>query len=122
MNKYTGEVDVKLGDKKYTLVFDWRAIAEFQSTFGKEADVTKFGLSEIADTLLIGFKKHHPDLTIDDIMDASPAIGYVSDCIVEGFIYAQHGAEEGAKIVESARETMTEIQDSVKKKTKSEKA
>ena len=122
MNKYTGEVDFKLGDKTYTLVFDWRAIAEYQSRFGKDANIEDFSLEQIAETLLIGLKKHHPDISIDDIMDQSPPLGYVSDCIIEAFVYAHHGVEEGRRIIDEAKNVAEQLQEEVKKKTKSKTA
>ena len=115
MNKYTGEVDVKLGDKTYKLVFNWKAIAEYQSEFGIDAQIESFTINQIARVLQIGLSTKHPEVTIDDIMDASPPMGYITDCIIEAFIYAQHGAENGGKIVEEARRIVEETE----KKTKS---
>ena len=117
-NKYTGEVDIKIKDKVYKIVYDWRAISEYQTKFGKDADLNNFTLEQIAETLLIGLQKHHKEeITLDDIFEASPPMSYVSDCIVEAFIYAQHGPEEGSKIIDDAKNLV----DDVKKKMKSPK-
>jgi hypothetical protein len=119
VNKYTGEVKLSLGDRYYVLVYDWLAISEFQTRFGVDANVSKFNISEMAETLLIGLKRHHPDVTIDDLREASPPISYVSDKIVEAFIYAQHGKEKGIEILEEASRAADEIEEEVKKKTRS---
>jgi hypothetical protein len=119
MNKYTGEVDVKLGNKSYKLIYDWRAISEFQSRFGKDANLNDFSIDQIAETLLIGLKKYHEsDVTLEDIFDASPAMGYVSDCIIEAFVYSQHGPEKGAEIIKDAKK----LDEDIKKKITSKKA
>ncbi len=117
MNKYLGEVPIKLGEKTYKIVYDWRAISEFQSKFGNNADVNTFSIDQIAETLVIGLSKHHPDITLDDIMAASPPIGYVSDCIVEAFVYAQHGVEEGKKMIDEAKNIVKESKKKPKKTT-----
>lgn len=105
MNKYTGEVDIKIGDKSAKLVYDWKAIAAFQSKFGKNSNINDFDINQICDTLLIGLQKHNPEITKDDIFDSSPAMTYITDCIVEAFIYAQYGAEKGGEIVTEALKT-----------------
>lgn len=117
-NKYTGVVDVQIGDKKAKLVYDWAAIAEFQSTFGKEADINSFDIDQIATTLLIGLKRHNPEITKDDIFETSPAVAYISDCIAESFLYAQLGPEKAKALVEEARKQEKDVLAQVKKKTK----
>ena len=108
-NKYTGEVDFKLGEKALKVVFDLRAVAKFQSTFGNDADVDQFSLEQLIKTLIIGLEKHHSDITEEEIYEANPPIENISDAIVAGFIYAKKGPEEGQKIIDEALKAADEL-------------
>lgn len=97
MNKYTGEVPVKVGDKVCTLFFSWRALAEVQSKHG--TDILKelsHGMSFdiIADVLAIGFKKHNPEMTKEAIMDASPAFVPMVQAVDKALAFAYFGADD----------------------------
>lgn len=102
MNKYTGEVHLKIGEKDCVLVYDWGAIAAYQSKFGKDARITDFGIDELCDALLIGLKKHNPEITKEFIMDNSTPLGQVVDAIIEAFVYAHNGVEKGIEILEAS--------------------
>lgn len=116
-NKYTGEVDIKIGNKNCKLVYDYRAIASYQTKFGKDANVNNFNIEEIVDTLLIGLAKNNPEITKDDIFDSSPAMAYVTDCIVEAFLYAQYGVDEARKIIDEATKAAEDVKKKLKKTT-----
>ena len=68
-NKYTGEVEVKIGEKKCVLVFDWHALSALHSRFpddlrGGLLDVGKVNDPlKLAAILAIGLQKHNPEVT-----------------------------------------------------------
>jgi hypothetical protein len=75
-NKYTGEVTIKIGEKTFTLVYDWTAIALLESELGAEVlralfDAGPVALSKI---LSVGMAKHHPEMTPEKVMELSPPI------------------------------------------------
>lgn len=105
MNKYTGEFEVKIGEKTCTLVFDWRALAEIQSKYG--VDILKelsrgISFEIIADVLAIGFKKKSPEMTVDIILDASPAFVPMVQAIDKALAFAYFGADGVPDTVEDA--------------------
>lgn len=96
MNKYTGEVDIKLGEKTCTLIYDWRAIAQIQSTLGKDfiTDLQKnVNPGSIAEVLVIGLKKKNPEVTVDQILDASPPLLHTIEIVATAIGFAYFGAE-----------------------------
>jgi hypothetical protein len=100
MNKYAGETDILIGDKKCTLVFNWRAIAEIHSTLGKDfiADLqNNVNPATIADVLLIGLKKLNPEVTREQILDASPPLLQTVQTVAEAIGFAYFGAEKPVK-------------------------
>ena len=129
-NKHTGIVTISIGGKSAKLVYDYEAIAAFQAEFGKKADINDFGLTQLVDTLLIGLKRHNPDITKEEIFKASPPVAQMSDWLVKAFLYAQHGPEEGGKIIDEAEALGRDLQKKTggrpvkktPKKTKSPKA
>lgn len=113
MNKYTGEVEVKIGNKLCKLVFDWRCLAEIQTKYG--VDILKelsHGISFdiVADVLAIGLKKHNPEMTKDAILDESPAFVSMVKAIDKALAFAYFGADE-------LPEKYSEEKSDVKKKT-----
>jgi hypothetical protein len=111
MNKYTGEVEIQLGAKKGILVFDWRAIAELQTKLGADAITDMFKQvkpSTIAEILLIGFKKKSPEVTMEEILDASPCLIPTVQAIEKAISFAYFGAEEPPKGGEKSEEKKTQ--------------
>ena len=97
MNKYTGEVEILLADKPYKLVYDWRALAEVQTKHGGNILKELFnGISPatIADILVIGMKKHHPEMTVDTLMDISPPFIPMVQALDKALAYSYFGAED----------------------------
>lgn len=73
MSRHTGEKTVKLLGKSYTVVFDWRAIAELREQLGDDAlaQLQKMKPDVIAAMLVIGTQRHHKgELTADMLLDA----------------------------------------------------
>lgn len=73
-NQHTGEVDFHLGERKLTMQFDWRAMARAHAELGPNAlrGVYDQSPEEVAKVMAIGLAKHHPEITAEDIMNASP--------------------------------------------------
>lgn len=108
-NKYMGEAPLVLDGKTHSVVFDYAAIAEAQEKLGTEA-LVKIGVlgslavREMCELAAIGLKKHHPNVTADDLMRLSPPIAHMRKACDDALTYAFFGAEalrpekkEGAK-------------------------
>lgn len=100
-NKYAGEIPLKIGSKQGTLVFDWRALGALHTNFSKDAleKIMERTPEELAQILAIGFQKLSPDITVDIIFDASPAIEEVAMAIDKALLYAYHGTEKAEQII-----------------------
>lgn len=93
MNKYTGTVDFKLGSKSAKLVYDWRAISELKSKYGKDI-FTGLYLADpniVADMLAVGLKGS--GITLDEILDFSPPIIPTVNAIDLALTYSYYGPE-----------------------------
>jgi hypothetical protein len=97
-NKYTGEVDIKLWGKEYTLQFDWAAIAKLKSVYPQDDIITKLRSCTdpmlTAKVLAIGLNKNHPEITAEEIYNRSPAIIPIILQIDLALKYAFIGIEE----------------------------
>lgn len=97
VNKYNGEVPVNIGGKAYTLVYDWNAVALIQSEYGKEAITAMLAQvqpDKMAKILLAGLNRHHPDITAEDIIKASPPILPTVEAIDTALQYAYFGPDD----------------------------
>lgn len=79
MNPYRGEFEIEwLNGEKRTIVYDWHAIATLRKKFGEDANVIVEKMNSdfdvMADVVMIGLRKYHPEITAKDVMDASPPI------------------------------------------------
>lgn len=71
-NSLAGLVEISLGERTHTLRYDWNGIAEIT-----EAYPDGYNLMDprvLGKILQIGLRKDSPDLTIEQIMEASPPI------------------------------------------------
>lgn len=102
-NAYTGEERLALGKKNVTIVFDWRAISELKTRH--TGNIIKTMVDDpdpatIASILQVGLMKHQPEITVDEIIDASPAI-YPTlaalDAALAHAYFGPRGAEESKK-------------------------
>ncbi len=98
MNKYLATVDFVLGDKTYRLNYNYEAIAEVLSKFGKEVLNTLYELSpnELAEILAIGLKADN--VSAKQIMEHSPPIFATCKLIDEALGYAYFGPEGPPKV------------------------
>lgn len=92
-NPYFGELKVSIGGRDATLTYDWLAISEAQGRYGNEAlDGVSAALDPkiIAGLLEIGFKKHNPELSAEEIIRLSPplvhAVKWISDALMLAFL------------------------------------
>lgn len=105
LNKYTGEVRLPINGKSYTLVYDWRAMSKLYSDYGRDA-MSHFEQNPdpaiLANILAIGMNKHHPEVTADFILDASPPMVAAADAVHMALLYCMHGPEAEKLVAEYA--------------------
>lgn len=94
-NKHQGEVAIEIGGKLHTLSFDWNALAEVQATAGELAlqEIFTMKITLLSKLLQIGLKRHHPDITEKQIMDASPTIYAVQKALSDALELTYWGPE-----------------------------
>ena len=104
MNKYTGEVEIILAGKPHTLVYDWRALAEVQTKHGGNIVKELFnGISPavVADILVIGLRKKHPEITVETLMDISPPFIPMVQALDRAIAYSYFGVDEVAEATDA---------------------
>lgn len=116
-NTYLGEIDLKVGEKVYTLVYDWAALAAIASEFGKDAiqKISEFAYQpdKLAKIVIIGAKKKNPDLTLEVLMEASLPIVEVCNTVELAITYAYFGKVPGLDELSGKKDELSE--DSKKK-------
>lgn len=93
-NPYTGEQQLELAGKKHTIVFDWRAISELKARHTGNIIKTMLDDPEpatIASVLQVGLIRNHPEVTVEQILDASPAIYPTLQALDQALAYAYFG-------------------------------
>lgn len=96
-NPNKGEVTLKINNSDYDLCYDWSAIGELRSSFSDEAlqeIVNGSNIDGIAKVLSIGFKKKHPEMTVEKIMEMSPPFILAVQAIDQALTVAYFGASE----------------------------
>lgn len=100
MNPYRGETPLSFGGETYKIVFDWEAIALLQQEYGKkdfDSRVTQAwsmgDVHELAKILSIGLRKHHPDISPEMVMEASPPINVATEAVITGMHRAFNGLD-----------------------------
>ena len=74
-NQYTGTQEITLAGKTCQIVYDWLALSEIHTEYGKEIINNLFKAAspeQMAGILAIGLKKHHADMTKEAILELSP--------------------------------------------------
>ncbi len=109
MSKLTGTLEIKIAEKAVTLFYGYKEITEIMERFGEEAfeNTSKRNPLEIVDLIIIGTRKHSPDVTRDFIIDANPPIIEMMQAIDKAYGYSYFGvkrAEEIEKLLKEARE------------------
>ena len=120
-NAYTGRASIKISNKECALVYDWDALAEFETEFedkGILKRLTDASIGDLVKLALIGLKKHHPDMVADDIKQASPPIMLLAKAIDAAFLYAYWGPEEAEKILKNVDKLQSDLDEVSQKKTR----
>lgn len=101
MNPITGEAEVKIQGKKYTIRFDWEAIAAVNAVHGDNPNL--FDTVVVASVAAIGMKKYHPDMTAERIRELSPPLVPFATEVQRALQWALFGAEEPSKAEKKSR-------------------
>ncbi len=100
-NSYRGDVALKIGGKQYTLKYDWTAVVQLKTEFGKEFDmevslaITEMDLPVLAKILAIGLECYQlGKFTDQDILSLSPPIVPIIGAIQKAISCAYYGEGE----------------------------
>lgn len=101
------ETTFSLGEKDCVLVYDWDAILLLEEKFGydKMGDViSSANISQLADIMECGLKRHNPEIKAEDIFNQSPPIVECRKAVDKALALAYFGttnpidiAEDGVK-------------------------
>ena len=95
-NKYTGATPLMLNGKKYTLVFDWRALAKLRSQFN-DKDISNLlnegQIGDIAAIVAIGLEKHHDHMTAETVIEISPPLMTTLESLDDALTFAYFGPD-----------------------------
>ncbi len=89
--KTLGLNSISLNGKDYVLKYDWRALGKLKSKFSDknlESILSGREIDLLADVIAIGLERHHPEVTPDFVMDASPALVDALKSINDAITYA----------------------------------
>lgn len=91
-NKYTGEVDITIGNRALKLRYDWAAIAEIMTMHGSDvlAQMLQCSPAIIADVLASGLKGQ---MTAAEIAAASPPLMTMITAIDKALAFAYYGPD-----------------------------
>ena len=96
-NKVTGEYPIEINENTYTLVFNWKALAQINDEHGIAALQDVGGIMNpetVAGILLAGLEtKHAGELTKEDIIKASPPLVPTIQIIAEAIHFCYFGTE-----------------------------
>lgn len=99
-NAYRGEAELSLGERTWTLRFDWHAMGALRSEFGPEwpstvaVAIDGMDLPVVAKALEIGLMCHHRgEWTAEAIMDLSPPLGPTTSALNAAIVRAFTGRE-----------------------------
>lgn len=93
-NSYTGDVELTLGDAVVKLRYDYAAIAAMQTNLGGVIlqDIFKDpNPALVAKMLVAGLQKHHPEITVEQVMEISPPIVPTLQVIDKALTVAYYG-------------------------------
>ena len=99
MNKYLGEVEYQIGDKKGVLVYNWKALSKIHSEYGRQVleNLAEMSPEVIAKVMAIGFEAKTPDITADIIIEESPPLIEIIQIVNEALSCAYFGADKVQK-------------------------
>jgi len=91
VNPITGEVEVQLNGETFTLRFDWNALAAIEEAHGENPNL--FTPDVVASVAAIGFKRHHPEMTAERIMEISPPLMPFAQTVQKALQWSYFGLE-----------------------------
>lgn len=95
-NEFTGDVELQIGGKPHIIKFDWVALSTLKSKFTEE-DLDKIisgtDLTSLADLLIIGLNRYHPDMTANQLTDNPPALMPAIEAVEKALTFAYFGAD-----------------------------
>jgi len=91
MNPVTGLAEIDICGTKYSIRFDWEALAAVTAEHGDAPNL--FSPDIVASIAAIGMRKYHPDITADKIKELSPPLIPFAHAIQQALQWAYFGAE-----------------------------
>jgi len=91
MNYITGEAEVKINGKDYTLRYDWGCLSEIETAHGDNPNL--FNPDIVASVASIGLKKRYPEMTPEHIKELSPPLIPFAKAVQLAMQYAYFGQE-----------------------------
>jgi len=99
-NKYTAEVEIKIGDQVGILNFDYRALTKIESDLPDDLpSVFKMKMKDLIKMAAIGFEKKSPFITEEFIIDNSPPVIHLREKISEALLYSNWGPDDAKKFL-----------------------
>lgn len=80
-----------LSDQTFLLDFDWPALAKVYEQFGATADL--FNPSVLGEVVVLGLKRHHPDITLAAVHAGSPPVVEVIRTVDRALKFAYSGID-----------------------------
>ena len=91
MNPITGEAEINIAGKSYTIKYDWACLAEIETVHGDDPNL--FNPDVVASIAAIGLKKNHPEITAEKIKDLSPPLVPFAKAVQDAMKFAYFGNE-----------------------------
>jgi len=92
MNPITGEFEIEMDGRRYTVKFDWDALAEVSVKHGDNPNL--FNPDIVASVAAIGMKRKHPEMTTERIKEISPPLIPFARDVQTALQYAYFGNED----------------------------
>lgn len=80
-----------LSDQTFLLDFDWPALAEIYKRFGATADL--FNPEILGEVVVLGLRRHHPDITLAVVHAGSPPVVEVIRTVDRALKWAYSGVD-----------------------------
>lgn len=119
MGKHTGDVPVVIDGKNFKLKIDYTALSALEE-FCTRKDLESLGdlpIVKIAKILTIALARHHPEITEEFIMAASPPLAEMARAIDHALLYSRYGPQTAEEIIAK----MKELEDAARKIVNDEK-
>ena len=91
MSKIDGEFVIEVAGHEYRLRYDWKALSEVEAAHG---DTPNLWNAEVAASVAaFGFRRNHPDMTAERILELSPPLVPFIKAIQTALQWAYFGPE-----------------------------